>query len=66
MKIKKITDVKSKKEIVIPKHSEGEYETDGKTFLKFTGTDGYLHLLEIQLEGKKRMSVEEFLRGYRF
>ena len=58
--------LKSKKEIVIPKHSEGEYETDGKTFLKFTGTDGYLHLLEIQLEGKKRMNVEEFLRGYRF
>ena len=55
----------AKKEMSIPTHSEGEYETDGKTFLKFACTNGYLHLLEIQLEGKKRMTVEEFLRGYR-
>ena len=57
---------KAKKEIVVPTHTEGEYETDGKTFLKFACANGYLHLQEIQLEGKKRMSIEEFLRGYRF
>ena len=57
---------KAKKEIAIPTHSEGEYETDGKTFLKFACTNGYLHLLEIQLEGKKKMGIEEFLRGFRF
>jgi methionyl-tRNA formyltransferase len=57
---------KAKKEIVFPTHTEGDYETDGKTFLKFACTNGYLHLLEIQLEGKKKMSIEEFLRGYRF
>jgi methionyl-tRNA formyltransferase len=57
---------KAKKEILIPTHTEGEYETDGKTFLKFACTNGYLHLLEIQLEGKKKMGIEEFLRGYRF
>lgn len=56
----------SKKEIVYPKHTEGEYETDGKTYLKFAAADGYLHVLQIQLEGKKKMSIEEFLRGYRF
>ena len=28
--------------------------------------DGYIHVKDIQLEGKKRMSVEDFLRGYRF
>lgn len=55
----------AKKEMSIPTHSEGEYETDGKTFLKFACTNGYIHLLEIQLEGKKRMAVKEFLRGYR-
>ena len=55
----------AKKEIAVPTHTEGEYETDGKTFLKFACTNGYLHLLEIQLEGKKKMSIEEFLRGYR-
>lgn len=57
---------RSKKEIVFPKSTEGDYETDGKTYLKFACTDGYLHLLEIQLEGKKRMEITEFLRGYRF
>ncbi len=57
---------KSKKEVILPAHTDGEYETDGKTFLKIACTNGYLHLLEIQLEGKKKMGVEEFLRGYRF
>ncbi len=57
---------KSKKEIAFPGHTEGDYETDGKTFFKFACTDGYLHVLEIQLEGKRKMGVEEFLRGYRF
>lgn len=42
------------------------YETDSKTFLKFACSNGYIHILELQLEGKKKMSVEEFLRGYRF
>lgn len=57
---------RSKKEIAYPKSTEGDYETDGKTFLKFTCTDGYLHLLEVQLEGKKKMSIADFLKGYRF
>ena len=56
---------KAKKEMVIPIHTEGEYESDGKTFLKFACTNGYLHLLEVQLEGKKKMNTEEFLRGFR-
>lgn len=28
--------------------------------------DGALNLLEVQLEGRKRMGIEEFLRGYKF
>jgi methionyl-tRNA formyltransferase len=31
--------------------------------LSYTGIDGLVNLLEIQLEGKKRMRVEDFLRG---
>lgn len=57
---------RSKKEITYPKRTEGDYETDGKTYLKFACADGYLHLLEVQLEGKKRMSITDFLKGYRF
>lgn len=36
---------------------------DKKSWVVQTG-NGCLSLLEVQLEGKKRMSVEEFLRGY--
>lgn len=57
---------KASKETGLPDKAEGEYETDGKTFLRFACTDGWLHALEIQLEGKKRMQITEFLRGYRF
>ena len=57
---------RTKKEVVFPRSTEGDYETDGKTYLKYACANGYIHLLEVQLEGKKRMSIEEFLRGYRF
>jgi methionyl-tRNA formyltransferase len=57
---------KAKKEAVFPDHTEGDYVTDGKSFLKFACANGYLHLLEVQLEGKKKMEIAEFLKGYRF
>ncbi|MGO1242701.1 MAG: methionyl-tRNA formyltransferase [Sphingobacterium sp.] len=44
----------------------GEFQSDGKTYLRFATKDGSLHILSLQLEGKKKMGVEEFLRGYRF
>ncbi len=43
----------------------GEIMTDGKTFLKFQTGEGVLEILELQLEGKKRMKTEDFLRGYK-
>ena len=57
---------KAKKEITQPAITPGEKKTDKKTFLKFACNNGYISITELQLEGKKRMSVEEFLRGYRF
>jgi methionyl-tRNA formyltransferase len=44
----------------------GTYLSDKKTYLKFACKDGYIHLLEIQPEGKKKMQIEDFLRGYRW
>ncbi len=49
-----------------PTTAAGNYETDGKTFLRFACSDGYINVKELQLEGKKKMLVEDFLRGYRF
>ncbi|MDP2412861.1 methionyl-tRNA formyltransferase [Daejeonella sp.] len=43
----------------------GSVLTDNKTYLKFACRDGLISVLELQLEGKKRMKVDEFLRGVR-
>ena len=56
----------AEKEIVTPAHTEGDYVTDGKSFLKFCCSNGYIHLKDLQLEGKKKMKVDEVLRGFRF
>lgn len=56
---------RSKKEYASQHPAAGTVVTDGKTFLKFACADGYIHVLDLQLEGKKRMLTEDFLRGYR-
>ena len=38
--------------------------TDQKNFIKIKTKDGFILLLDIQLEGRKRMSVKDFLNGY--
>ena len=48
-----------------PIEAAGSFITDGKTYAKFACKDGYLLLNDIQWEGKKRMPVTDFLRGYR-
>ncbi|MFN8310094.1 MAG: methionyl-tRNA formyltransferase [Chitinophagales bacterium] len=45
--------------------SPGEWQTDGSTYLKFFTADGALNLTDVQLEGKKRMPVNQFLRGWK-
>lgn len=54
------------KEVTTPTISVGQVDTDGKTYLKFAAQDGYIQVKTLQIEGKKRMQVDEFLRGYRF
>ena len=41
----------------------GEFLTDNKGYLKFACKNGFISILDVQLEGKKRMRIEEFLRG---
>ncbi|MDR6783454.1 methionyl-tRNA formyltransferase [Pedobacter africanus] len=43
----------------------GAFLSDGKSYLKFAAKDGFIKLTDLQYEGKKRMKVEEFLRGIR-
>ncbi|WP_229236344.1 methionyl-tRNA formyltransferase [Emticicia sp. TH156] len=48
-----------------PDLEAGGMQTDNKTFLAFKCADKLLRIKELQLEGKKRMNVEDFLRGFR-
>lgn len=48
-----------------PKEPIGSFVTDGKTYVRFACSDGYIQLNDIQWEGKKRMPVADFLRGYK-
>ncbi len=48
-----------------PSIAPGEYVSDGKSYLRFAASDAFIGIKELQLEGKKKMTVDEFLRGYR-
>jgi methionyl-tRNA formyltransferase len=51
------------KEETEPAIQPGGFLTDSKTFLKFACKDGFISVTDLQLEGKKRLGIEEFLRG---
>lgn len=42
----------------------GTLKTDGKSFLKVACGNGWLEVTDLQIAGKKRMKVGEFLRGF--
>lgn len=42
----------------------GEIFSDNKKYLKIACADGFLHIIDLQLAGKKRMGIAEFLRGF--
>jgi methionyl-tRNA formyltransferase len=43
----------------------GQILSDNKSFIKIAVLDGYLSILDLQMSGKKRMSVKDFLNGFR-
>jgi methionyl-tRNA formyltransferase len=42
----------------------GEIISDGKYYLKIACRKGFLNIVDLQIEGKKRMNTLEFLRGF--
>ena len=64
---KKLKIFRAEKELVKTEESPTDkpYITDHKTYVKFRAKDGFISLKEIQLEGKRKMTIEEFLRGWR-
>jgi methionyl-tRNA formyltransferase len=57
---------RSRMEINGQSGNTGKMETDGKTWLRYTAANGFIYIEEMQLEGKKKMGIADFLRGYRF
>jgi methionyl-tRNA formyltransferase len=62
---KKLKIFRAEKETAAVKESRGGIFSDHKSFLKFACNNGYISVKELQLEGKKKMNVENFLRGWR-
>ena len=54
----------SEKEIIQHDLPMGSVSSDGKTCLKFACKDGFISVQELQMEGKKRMNIADFLRGH--
>ncbi|MFC6225321.1 methionyl-tRNA formyltransferase [Hymenobacter artigasi] len=48
-----------------PAAPAGTWASDGKKYLRVAAADAWLDLLDVQLEGKKRMPVQELLRGFK-
>ncbi len=65
LKDKKVKIFACSVEICAHEEPAGRYSSDGKNYLKFAAADGFVNITDLQLEGKKRMNVEDFLRGWR-
>jgi methionyl-tRNA formyltransferase len=61
----KLKIYKSQKEIVPPQYLVGKFVSDNKNYVKIATQDGFVHLLDVQLEGRKRMDAKSFLNGYK-
>ena len=53
------------KEFCTHQQTVGTVLTDHKSYIKVALEDGFLNILTLQLSGKKRMEVTDFLRGFR-
>ena len=62
---KRVKIFKATKEKITHNLAAGTVATDNKTYFKLTFPDGYLDVQQLQMEGKRKMEVEEFLKGWR-
>jgi methionyl-tRNA formyltransferase len=57
-----------KSHFVEEKHESkvGSYDTDNKSYLRFACLNGWVYVDLIQIDGKKKMNIKDFLNGHRF
>lgn len=48
------------------KTNSGEITSDQKNYVRIGCANGSLEITEVQLEGKRKMNIQEFLRGFSF
>ncbi len=48
-------------QVVIP----GKILTDNKRYFKIATNDGFINVLDVKMQGKKRMDIKSFLNGYK-
>jgi methionyl-tRNA formyltransferase len=53
------------KENSVHNYQQGKLISDGQSYIKVAVKDGFISLINLQLAGKKRMPVAEFLRGFK-
>lgn len=61
----KLKIFRAEKEISLAPTRPAEILSDNKNYIKITTTDGYVNLLDLQLQGRKRMETKAFLNGYK-
>lgn len=62
LKIYRTRQAESLKQIGAP----GSFHTDNKSYLHIATANGYLEVLDLQLQGRKRMNIQDFLNGFKF
>lgn len=60
----KLKIFKALKEIEEHNLTPGQIVSDNKKYLKFATQDGFINILDLQLQTKKRMNTKSFLNGY--
>lgn len=59
----KLKVFRSQKEKAVHNIPLGNFVTENKSYLKIAVQGGFIHILELQLQGKKRMAIKDFLNG---
>lgn len=55
---------KTQREVEAHEQAPGSIDTDNKNYLRIATKDGFVRILELQLQGRKRMDTSAFLNGY--
>lgn len=56
--------LKAEKELNPHDFTPGTFHSDNKSYLKVATQDGFINILSLQLQGKKRMQIRDFLNGF--